>query len=88
MAIPKLKRDWVGRQVRTQHVLRNGVTEIPAGTVLRVVGNRSGLKLISAPCAHCGVRVYITRVAESDVVLLDPDEVSPAVTPVDLDAEG
>lgn len=71
---PKLKRDWIGRKVRTKVVLRNGVMEIPEGTVLRVTHNHAGLRLVSDACEHCGVRVYISKVPESDVVLLPQEK--------------
>lgn len=69
-AIPKLKRDWVGRKVRTKRVLRNGHMEIPAGTVCEVIRNVAGLWLVNPPCECCGVRVFINKVPESDVELL------------------
>lgn len=68
--LPKLKRDWIGRKVRTKNVLRNGNSIIPAGTELIVADNHSGLRLRSEPCEHCGVSIYITRVPESSVTLL------------------
>jgi hypothetical protein len=68
--VPKLKRDWIGRKVRTTVELRNGWGVIPRDTVMTVQGNRSGLELIAEPCEHCGVRLSITRVSEYDVLLL------------------
>lgn len=67
---PRLKRDWVGRKVRTRRELRNGMGVIPAGTVAIVTYNRSGLSLSTDPCGSCGVRVLINRVPEHDVELL------------------
>lgn len=68
--IPKLKRDWVGRRVRTRRELRSGMMQIPADTILTVESNRSGLTLSTQPCEHCGVRIFVRRVPESDVELL------------------
>jgi hypothetical protein len=70
---PRLKRDWVSRQVRTKRDLRNGNLFIPKGTVCTVTYNHSGLSLETAGCSACGVRVYITKVPEHDVELLPAD---------------
>lgn len=70
---PKLKRDWVGRRVRTKRDLRNGNLFIPKSTVCTVTYNHSGLSLETAGCSECGVRVYITKVPECDVELLPTD---------------
>lgn len=78
---PKLKRDWVGRQVRTKRVMRNGNVSFPAGTVCTVTYNRAGLSLETEPCGACGVRIYITKVGELDVELL-PADVEIAATSV------
>lgn len=67
---PRLKRDWVGRKVRTVVMMRNGNMEIPIGTVCEVTYNRGGLTLKTEPCDCCGVAIYITRVPERDVRLL------------------
>ena len=67
---PRLKRDWIGRKVRTLRELRNYWGMIPAGTVCAVDDNHSGLRLATEPCDHCGVKIYISRVPESDVELL------------------
>lgn len=69
--MPKmLKRDWNGRYVKTKVELTNGHTRIPKGTVLRVRENYAGLRLETEACPHCGVSVFITRVPESEVLLL------------------
>lgn len=68
--IPRLKRDWVGRKVRTRRELRNGIFSIPLGTVCTVSYNHSGLSLNTDPCGSCGVRLFISKVSESDVELL------------------
>jgi hypothetical protein len=70
MKAPRLKRDWVGRHVRTKHELRNGFVTIPVGTVMEVRYNRAGLSLRGLACECCGVRPSITRVPEYDVDLL------------------
>lgn len=67
---PRLKRDWVGRKVRTRRELRNGMGIIPAGTVVTVTSNHSGLSLSTDSCGSCGVRVLISKVPERDVDLL------------------
>jgi hypothetical protein len=67
---PKLKRDWVGRKVRTTRELINGYVTIPRGTVATVTGNHGGLSLSTDACATCGVRCHIRKVSEFDVDLL------------------
>jgi hypothetical protein len=84
----RLKGDWVGRRVRTRIELRNGNVRIPAGTVMTVEGNRSGLRLETSPCPHCGVSVYIRSVWEGDVELLPVDESAPAGVEAQARREG
>lgn len=78
--LPKLKRDWVGRKVRTRYELANGDVIIPAGAVLTVRHNGGarqqggGLTLVAPPCECCHVRVFITHVRERDVDLLPVEE--------------
>lgn len=67
---PRLKRDWVGRMVRTKRELRNGNMTVSAGTVAKVTQYYRGLRLESEPCERCGVGVHIARVPEHDVELL------------------
>lgn len=80
--VPRLKRDWAGRHVRTRHALRNRLAQIPAGTVCEVERNHAGLHLVTTPCPCCGVQVYINRVPESSVILLAARE-PPAPSPAD-----
>jgi hypothetical protein len=70
---PGYKRvcDWIGKTVRTTEVLKNGWMEIPIGTVCAVTDARSGLRLCTDPCAHCGVRVYINKVPPHTVEMIN-----------------
>lgn len=70
MKKPKLKRDWIGRKVRTLVELRSGIATIPLGAILEVYGNRGGLFLRSDACPHCGVMVHVRGVPEWDVEVL------------------
>ena len=54
-------------QFRTKRTLRNGMMEIPPGTVVRVDGKHGGLSLIADPCGTCGIKVSINRVQPSDI---------------------
>ena len=72
MKYPKLKRDWVGLQVRTTVPLKSGYMEFPEGTILTVIENYGGLRLKGPKCPHCGVSIFISGVPERDVVILDP----------------
>ena len=64
---PKLKRDYKGMKVRSTKLLRNGRIEVPQGTVMTILDWYRGASVKTDPCPHCGVRVYITKVAESDM---------------------
>ncbi|MDH4179096.1 MAG: hypothetical protein OEV33_01185 [Armatimonadota bacterium] len=78
MKKPRLKRDWIGVTVETLRELSNGYAKIPAGTRCTVRDNYGGLRLETPKCGRCGIRLYMTRVAESDVVIVDDQrEVKP-----------
>ena len=68
---PKRKCDWEGLKVRSLRVLRNGNIKIPSGSKFTVTRNYGGLTLESDQCPNCGVSVYITRVPEHDVEILE-----------------
>lgn len=72
---PKLKRDYKGLTVRTVTEIRNGAMIIPAGTVCEVDEWFRGLTLITSRCPHCGVRMFVTRVSQSRVELVEPQAV-------------
>jgi hypothetical protein len=64
---PRLKRDFIGRTVRTRRQMQNAHMSIPAGTVLQVDDRpRTGARLKSAPCQYCGVSIFISRVEDRD----------------------
>ena len=68
---PKLKRDWVGLKVRTLVELESRCMKIPIGTVCMVKLNRAGLTLETEKCPNCGVALYIRRVQEWCVEIID-----------------
>ena len=74
---PKLKRDWVGRHVRLLRDMQtHGGDMFQAGTVMRVIQNRGGLKLAKVKsCPRCAAehRERIHKVDEVDVELLHQD---------------
>lgn len=67
---PKLMRDWVGRKVRNNRELNNGLGRYPIGTEWRVTYNRAGLSLEADPCSCCGIQAYIRGVPLNWVDLL------------------
>jgi len=76
--------DWTGMAVRTRRAMRNGLVEIPAGTLATVEhAGRTGIHLTSAPCKCCGVRIRMTRVSHEDVeaVLCAHDVAAASATP-------
>ena len=80
-----LKREWAGRFVRMKRRIEAKSGKIfGAGAVMKVLRNYGGLEL-TAPtvCPSCGLgdRHFITKVPESDVVLLDDDFEPPMSRP-------
>lgn len=60
---PRLKRDYVGRQVRLTRVLSNGSAEYPIGAVATIRGHtRVGSRLRFPSCPHCGVAGWVSAV--------------------------
>jgi hypothetical protein len=76
---PKLKRDWRGRVVRLlREVKTNGGEVFPAGTVMVVLRNYSGLTLERVVlCTRCRVRFHgrVTGLGEGAVELLPDTDV-------------
>lgn len=68
------KEQLTGRKVRTNVPLKSRAMEIPAGTVLTVVGKSNGLDLESEACGHCGVKTFIRKVEPSMVDLLPAEK--------------
>lgn len=74
---PRLKREWAGRLVRLRRELRNGMVVLPQGLVMEVVRYHGTLHLkTERPCPVCEIRTRhsITKVHESDVELLAPQD--------------
>lgn len=65
---------WVGKKVRTRGVLRNGVIEIPTGTICEIRRKFKGFTLKTDPCKCCGVSVFISKVPALAVELVDSRE--------------
>lgn len=51
-----------GKFVKTTRMLRNGVIEIPEGTICEIRDKREGFALRTEPCKCCGVSVFIRKV--------------------------
>lgn len=65
---PRLKRDYVGRRVRTTKMLRNGYAELPAGSLAVVVEqSKKGSSLRFDRCTCCGVSIFMTGIG-ADVI--------------------
>lgn len=65
---PRLKRDWIGRKIRTIRPLSNASGTIAVGTTLTVDGYYRGL--ICRGTSSSGEPIHITRVPEWFVELL------------------
>jgi hypothetical protein len=63
----RTERDWKRVKVKTNKVLRNGVIEIPSGTVCEIYRKAGGFALKTQPCVTCGVAVMISKVPPRDV---------------------
>lgn len=70
---PKLKRDYVGRIVRTTLELKNGWGVIPAGAVA-TINNQSpkGSGLILKACECCGMKAIIGHVGADSFEFIEP----------------
>ena len=49
-------RDWVGGYVRSTRTIVNRLGEMPPGTVYRVRRAEAIARLVSIPCAKCGLK--------------------------------
>ena len=63
------ERDMRGLQVRSLFPLRNGLGELPKGTIFTIDRKQGGLHLKSLPCSDCGMALSITHVLPQDVEL-------------------
>ena len=69
---PKLKRDYVGRLVRTTRELSNGFVTIPTGKKGKVESHSPrGSTLIFDACGCCSMQARISRIQATDIVLLE-----------------
>ncbi len=54
---------FLGKRVRARQRLETGYQSIAAGAVLVICGKFKGFTLETERCDHCGVSVYIRKVA-------------------------
>ena len=66
----KRKKDWVGLRVQSVVELKNGWFRFPIGTFFEVNDSYGGLRLEAMPCEKCGVRMFINKVPEADVIII------------------
>lgn len=64
-------REFLGRKVRSNAVIRNGYMELPEGTLFSVQRKHNGLHLVSDPCETCGIKVYVHNVNPDRVDLIN-----------------
>ncbi len=57
---PKLVRDWAKGYVRSNREIKNGLAEMPAGTVYFIESAGIKAHFISMPCDCCGIRMRFT----------------------------
>ena len=64
MPHPRLRRDYVGKRVRTVCMLGNGAGIMPVGSLARIVHwSPKGGTLFFDACPHCGMRLKMTMVS-------------------------
>ena len=68
---PKLKRDMVGKRVRTKRDLSNKYATVQAGTLALITGFYRGLELRVNHCSGCGIVLNITRVPYNQVEFIE-----------------
>lgn len=61
------EKEFKGRKVISLVGLRNGYCRLPAGTLFTIDGKQGGFSLLSDPCPHCGIKVWISKVPPTDV---------------------
>lgn len=71
---PKLRRDWIGKQVRLRHTIRNGNMTISAGAVCVVRHIYRGAELVGPACKCCGVAIHISKVPWTDIEYIGPTQ--------------
>ncbi|MGL5955425.1 MAG: hypothetical protein ACRC0X_02280 [Brevinema sp.] len=57
---PKLKRDWIGKLVRSKVDMQNHYAHIPKGTLFEVEYASRRLELLTFHCDCCNSRLKIT----------------------------
>lgn len=59
---PKRVKDWVGNYVKALRPIRNGLGEMPAGTIYRVSAS-SGMTVWfeALPCKCCGFKFHFSQ---------------------------
>lgn len=76
---PALKRDYVGRRIRTTKALRNGYVEIPIGSLGVIDAQRPrGSTITFEACTACRMRAIISRVSSTDFEFVEATSVQPA----------
>jgi hypothetical protein len=69
---PKLKRDYIGKMVRTKRDMRNQMVAIRKGTIAIVKWRpRTGAELTTDPCACCGLMANISGVQDHDIEFVE-----------------
>jgi len=68
---PKLKRDMVGKRVRTLYSLSTRVGKSEPGKLATVENFSRGLELLIDKCPHCGFQHRISRVPYNEVEFIE-----------------
>ena len=55
------------KKVETFVSMRNGMIEIPVGTICSITDKRGGFTLKTDACPSCGVRIFIRKVNPTNV---------------------
>lgn len=76
---PKLKRDYVGKRVRTLREFRNGWGIVPIGSIA-LIDHQSpkGSTLRITSCVCCGMQPIISAIKSVDIEFVEEQVPSPA----------
>ncbi|MEN6433677.1 MAG: hypothetical protein ABFD06_12585, partial [Smithella sp.] len=65
--------DWVGCHILSKKIVRNGLGELPAGTIFIITSSGITKHFQSLPCKCCGFKLMATSRNKKEVFLSDFD---------------
>jgi len=62
-------KEFIGRRVVGLVPMKTGMYSVPPGKIFTIEDKQGGFNLLSDPCPHCGIRVFIRGVQPQNVDL-------------------